>query len=54
MGAVALHTGGIVVDHGWVRLYGGGSEHLRASPKPTGWEVPFQRRPASSSSATMF
>lgn len=24
LGAVALHTGGILVDHGWLRVYGGG------------------------------
>ena len=36
MGAVALHTGGIVVDHGWVRLYGGGSEHLPSIAEANG------------------
>jgi uncharacterized protein DUF2625 len=24
LGALALHTGGILVDHGWLRVYGGG------------------------------
>ncbi|MEV4416631.1 DUF2625 family protein [Catellatospora sp. NPDC049609] len=24
LGAMALHAGGLVVDHGWLRLYGGG------------------------------
>lgn len=36
MGAVALHTGGIVADHGWVRLYGGGSEHLPSIAEANG------------------
>lgn len=26
LGALALHTGGLLVDHGWVRVLGGGSE----------------------------
>lgn len=28
LGAIALNCGGIVADHGWFRLHGGGSEHL--------------------------
>lgn len=28
LGALALNTGGIIADHGWFRLLGGGSEHL--------------------------
>ena len=36
MGAVALHTGGIVIDHGWIRLYGGGSEHLPSIAEANG------------------
>lgn len=28
LGGLALHTGGILADHGWFRLYGGGSEFL--------------------------
>ena len=24
LGAMALHTGGVLVDHGWLRVYGGG------------------------------
>jgi hypothetical protein len=28
MGALALNSGGMLVDHGWVRLLGGGSEGL--------------------------
>ncbi|MFJ8866881.1 DUF2625 family protein [Streptomyces sp. NPDC102473] len=26
LGALALNTGGLLVDHGWVRVFGGGSE----------------------------
>lgn len=36
MGVVALHTGGIIVDHGWVRLYGGGSGQLPSIAKASG------------------
>src|SRR4051812_45051753 len=28
LGALALHTGGIKVDHGWLRVLGGPSEDL--------------------------
>lgn len=28
LGALALNTGGVLVDHGWFRLLGGGSDHL--------------------------
>ncbi len=31
MGAVAYHTGGILIDHGWLRILGGGSDGLRRS-----------------------
>lgn len=31
LGAVALETAAIVVDHGWLRVLGAGSEHLRDS-----------------------
>jgi hypothetical protein len=31
LGALALHTGGIVFDQGWLRLLGGGSERMRAN-----------------------
>jgi len=31
LGAVALETGGIVVDRGWLRILGSGSDELRAS-----------------------
>ena len=30
-GAVALETGGILIDHGWMRLLGSGSPKLRAT-----------------------
>lgn len=28
LGALALNTGGILADHGWFRLLGGGSDHM--------------------------
>lgn len=28
MGAMALHTGGVLIDHGWLRLLGGGASGL--------------------------
>jgi hypothetical protein len=28
LGALALHSGGVLADHGWFRLFGGGSAHL--------------------------
>jgi hypothetical protein len=28
LGALALHTGGVVIDHGWLRLLGGGHGRL--------------------------
>lgn len=31
LGAVAVETGGILIDHGWLRLLGSGSEPLRGS-----------------------
>ncbi|MDP8922577.1 MAG: DUF2625 domain-containing protein [Chloroflexota bacterium] len=31
LGAVALHTGGLLLDHGWLRILGAGSERLRGS-----------------------
>jgi hypothetical protein len=31
LGAVALETGGILIDHGWLRLLGSGSSQLQAS-----------------------
>ncbi|GAA4218124.1 DUF2625 family protein [Actinocatenispora rupis] len=29
LGAMAMHTGGLLVDHGWLRVYGGGSPARR-------------------------
>ncbi|MGA8113550.1 MAG: DUF2625 family protein [Actinocatenispora sp.] len=29
LGAVAMHTGGMLVDHGWLRVFGGGSPKRR-------------------------
>lgn len=31
MGAVAYHTGGLLIDHGWLRVLGGGSDALTRS-----------------------
>lgn len=31
MGAIVYETGGILVDHGWIRLFGGSSERLTRS-----------------------
>jgi hypothetical protein len=28
MGAIALETGGLLIDHGWIRVLGGGSAEL--------------------------
>lgn len=28
LGALALETGGLLIDHGWLRIYGGGSNHF--------------------------
>jgi hypothetical protein len=28
MGAIALHTGGVLADHGWPRLFGCGATDL--------------------------
>jgi len=29
LGAMAIHTGGVLVDHGWLRVYGGGCPQRR-------------------------
>lgn len=47
MGAVALHTGGIVANHGWVRLYGGGSEHLPSIAEANGLGGPVSAPPGA-------
>ena len=31
LGAIALETGGLLVDHGWVRLFGGGGARITLS-----------------------
>jgi len=31
MGAIALESGGILVDHGWIRLLGGGCRRMKAT-----------------------
>jgi hypothetical protein len=31
MGAIALESGGILIDHGWLRILGAGSERMRGS-----------------------
>lgn len=28
LGALVLHSGGLLLDHGWLRVYGGGCRHL--------------------------
>lgn len=47
MGAVALHTGGIVADHGWVRLYGGGSEDMPSIAEANGLGGPGSAPPGA-------
>ena len=37
LGAVAYHTGGILLDQGWLRVFGGGSQDFGASLKD--WNV---------------
>lgn len=29
LGAIAMHTGGLLIDHGWLRVYGGGCPQRR-------------------------
>ena len=45
LGALALHTGGLLVDHGWLRVLGGGSERglpslAHANQVPAGTQSP--------------
>lgn len=47
MGAVALHTGGIVAEHGWVRLYGGGSEDMPSIAEANGLSGPVSAPPGA-------
>jgi len=43
LGALALHTGGILVDHGWLRILGGGGSGLIDLASIN--EVPLRGRP---------
>lgn len=47
LGAVALETGGILIDHGWLRLLGSGSEPLRGA-SPAGTRSATRRRSSRS------
>jgi hypothetical protein len=44
MGAIALETGGILIDHGWVRVLGGGDARLARTIQ--GWNGLAAARPA--------
>lgn len=46
LGALALHSGGIVVDHGWLRLLGGGGEGLGSLADLNGLSEPEAGRAA--------
>lgn len=46
LGGLALHTGGILADHGWFRLYGGGSEFLPDLAAINGLGDPSAGRPS--------
>jgi Protein of unknown function DUF2625 len=46
LGAVALNTGGLVVDHGWLRVLGGGGAGLRDLAKANRLTEPRPGRPA--------
>lgn len=45
LGAVALNCGGILADHGWFRILGGGSEHLPDLSAMNGLPDPDQGQP---------
>jgi hypothetical protein len=48
MGALALETGGVLVDHGWVRVLGGGSSRLpRSIPSWNGMAEGRPRMPGA-------
>ena len=47
LGALAVSTGGLVCDHGWLRLLGGGTCELPSLADANGLTEP-QRRPPSS------
>lgn len=44
LGALAVHTGGIAVDNGWLRILGGGGSHLPDLATVNGLGVPPQPR----------
>lgn len=46
LGAVALNTGGIVVDHGWLRILGGGDGDLPDLAQANRLQEPCPGRPA--------
>jgi hypothetical protein len=46
LGALALHTGGLVVDHGWLRVLGGGSGGLMDLAQANQLSDPSPGRPA--------
>ncbi|MBO0871273.1 MAG: DUF2625 family protein [Micromonosporaceae bacterium] len=46
LGAVALHTGGLLVDHGWVRVLGGGGDSGLPSLAQAN-ELPGDQKPPS-------
>lgn len=45
MGALALHTGGLLVDHGWLRILGGGSPGMPDLATANGVSEPGARMP---------
>ncbi|GIF97510.1 DUF2625 family protein [Catellatospora citrea] len=49
LGAMALHAGGVVLDHGWLRLYGGGhpAEGLPSLAEANGFDGGPREAPAS-------
>ena len=48
LGGLALHCGGLLVDHGWFRILGGGSEHLPDLAAMNGLTDPVTPRPSPS------
>ena len=46
LGALALHTGGLLVDHGWLRVLGGGDPLLNLATA-NGLEVPPDQPPGA-------
>jgi hypothetical protein len=39
MGAIVYHTGGLLIDHGWLRILGGGG-HPRTQRSLMSWNRP--------------